>query len=324
MICPFCGSRETHPIKRYSSPGGYPFQCDACDVIFFKPFRAGPIQFYNSTYYKPRSDAEILDTQKPNVWSRIILSELKRLSTGRVILDVGCGYGGFLIEAKKEGFRVTGVDFSRTVVNFVRRQGISDVFVDDIYSYLLKEKRAFDAITAIHVLEHLDAPRKFIKLINNRLKKDGILCISVPFRDRFLAGYGTEDVPPNHISHWNETSLTNFLENNGFKVSEIKTFPLYYDKAYLGAAFFDFFFSNLKKKIKATFFNYPSEGSVSNTSFECRKNFFSNLQLLGKLFFEYVTLPLALILSLGGYKGMQLIVFAKKKQQTLNPFKIKA
>src|SRR5262249_41831339 len=57
-----------------------------------------------------------------------ILGEIGRLypkAAGRRLLDFGCGSGGFLLEAQKVGFDVTGLELNKDLAAFVReRYGI--------------------------------------------------------------------------------------------------------------------------------------------------------------------------------------------------------
>jgi 2-polyprenyl-3-methyl-5-hydroxy-6-metoxy-1,4-benzoquinol methylase len=41
-----------------------------------------------------------------------------------MLLDVGCSYGGFLLRAQREGYRVRGMDIVPEAVEYVRRLGI--------------------------------------------------------------------------------------------------------------------------------------------------------------------------------------------------------
>jgi cyclopropane-fatty-acyl-phospholipid synthase len=105
---------------------------------------------------------------------RRILSKL-RLEPGAHILEIGCGWGGFMEFAAYEGFRVTGVTISDSQKAFaeerLRRAGL-----DRLASVELKDYRCmtgtFDGVVSIGMFEHvgeeywpsyLNAVKSFLK-----------------------------------------------------------------------------------------------------------------------------------------------------------------
>lgn len=72
-------------------------------------------------------------------------------------LDLGCGNGKTVSSLIDAGYRVTGVDFSGKAVESCERMfGSSARFVRADVTDLPFDDMAFDYITAVHVLEHLD------------------------------------------------------------------------------------------------------------------------------------------------------------------------
>jgi len=50
-------------------------------------------------------------------------------SNQRTVLDIGCGYGCFLMDGKKRGWQTTGIDLSEQSVNYCEKIGLN-VFQD--------------------------------------------------------------------------------------------------------------------------------------------------------------------------------------------------
>lgn len=97
-----------------------------------------------------------------NFLQNVITEEIK-------ILDIGCGAGYFVNAALNQKITATGIDVSKTLVNFgnkniLKNHGVcplTTVEVNDLYANV----RASDAnvITAIGVIEHLSDPHTFFE-----------------------------------------------------------------------------------------------------------------------------------------------------------------
>jgi 2-polyprenyl-3-methyl-5-hydroxy-6-metoxy-1,4-benzoquinol methylase len=73
------------------------------------------------------------------------------------ILDLGCGMGQFLAYLKARGYqRVTGIDLSRSQIDYCHAQGLLNAqLVDDSIAFLAGQQQQFAAIVAIDVIEHI-------------------------------------------------------------------------------------------------------------------------------------------------------------------------
>src|SRR5690242_14472445 len=111
---------------------------------------------------------------------------------GKSVLDLGCGSGGYLIEAANRGAaRVVGVDLAGPMIDvardLVREHGFGDrveLAVGDLYH--LEIPGTFDLVIANGVFDYLpDAPRALERM--RRLTGD-MLVASFPDRAAFRAG----------------------------------------------------------------------------------------------------------------------------------------
>jgi 2-polyprenyl-3-methyl-5-hydroxy-6-metoxy-1,4-benzoquinol methylase len=100
-----------------------------------------------------------------------------------VILDFGCGTGGFLYHLKKMGFKnFFGVDISRSQVEYCRKNVSDRVEAINGLDYLKSKINTYDVITAYDVLEHLPKSETlyFLELAFAALKNRGKIIVRVP------------------------------------------------------------------------------------------------------------------------------------------------
>jgi SAM-dependent methyltransferase len=135
------------------------------------------------------------------------------------ILDIGCGFGCFLRELKKDGYlSAKGIDLSDQAVDYCLKQGF-DVKKSSVSEYAEASKCKFDFIVMSHVLEHLakDEIINTLKLIRrNLLNENGKFCLMVPNAQSNTGSYWAyEDFT--HSTLFTSGSLIYVLKAAGYK-----------------------------------------------------------------------------------------------------------
>jgi ubiquinone/menaquinone biosynthesis C-methylase UbiE len=104
---------------------------------------------------------------------------LKQYGREGKLLDVGTGFGFFLVEMKKRGWETAGVEISQNAMDYAR-----DVFGLTILPGPLEKAdfpdNHFDAVTAFYVIEHLSRPMAFLRECYRILKPGGLLLLRYP------------------------------------------------------------------------------------------------------------------------------------------------
>lgn len=296
--CPLCGSdKKAEFIEKYEAYSIY--LCPACKVVYSDPMKNPGAEWYeNSEMY---AVGRYLHTDV--AWQHRQFIDDSNMY-GKRLLDVGCGPGAFINEAKKKGYEVWGLDFDRENVRVAReRYGIEHVYPKSVAELKDFSKTSFDVATFFEVLEHLDDPVAFMKEIKSVLAPGGYIACSMPNRDRSIDTLGEGDYPPNHLTRWNKASLTAFLERNGFEVVKftVKTLNAEEVAGYL------------KAKIRLGLARgIAKKGIASNDTASIKKA--ASLMRAKDIIFKGITLPVAPVLMALSLQGTGLYALARLKK----------
>jgi 2-polyprenyl-3-methyl-5-hydroxy-6-metoxy-1,4-benzoquinol methylase len=173
--CPYCGKSGNLYITVYSRKYN---RCIACDLIYRQNLESygDVVATYREGYFERYSD-EQLAGQRLRLYDHILTLITENRGAGR-LLDVGTGCGFFLVAAQKRQWEVKGVEPSLQSVQMARRQYSLDVFAGTLQEYV--DKRQFDAITFINVLEHSVWPWQEIDRAKELLRPGGLIYLRFP------------------------------------------------------------------------------------------------------------------------------------------------
>jgi SAM-dependent methyltransferase len=151
---------------------------------------------------------------------RRFLGELKKrgMTSGR-LLEVGCGYGYFLDEAKHFFSSSAGTELSREAGSHAEKLSGAHIHVGDIDS-LPPVFANFSLIVLINVIEHIYSPIEFLLSMKQRLKDGGRIVIATPDIGSFWYKIMKERWPsfkvPEHVAFYSGKTLKLLLQKTGF------------------------------------------------------------------------------------------------------------
>jgi SAM-dependent methyltransferase len=156
-----------------------------------------------------------------------LLEEFK-VAPGRVY-DVGAATGASLWHFRRAGWEVAGCEPSPNAVAQARHQReiALDLGTEDQH---LPNQKDLTLVTSGHVLEHIYEPAASLRRIRSALASDGLLLLEVPCLT--LPEFNPPGIfTPEHVNYFDEGSLMNLLEANGFAIRRafITEHPLPYD-----------------------------------------------------------------------------------------------
>lgn len=150
------------------------------------------------------------------------------------ILDLGCGTGAVITELQSRniGKKYLAVDYSKDAIEYLQKNSTGiETQVVDLTSGRVSVDDSFDLVIAIHVLQHLEKPDKFIKNIIDNIKFS-YLIIEVPLEDLFInkivSMLGMSDKnPTGTLQFFNKKTINDLLIKNGlFIVDQKKSTPI--------------------------------------------------------------------------------------------------
>ena len=216
-LCGCYGGKLIHVEGRYSM-----WKCLSCDFIYLNP-RPDPPSLHSSYQsYLPEDELGI------ERWREMMVPVFSRAADfieenhhrGR-ILDVGTGYGHFLLEMERRGWEALGLEISHTGVEFARKRLGVNILDKTLEESQLPDNH-FHAITAFYVIEHLDDPMAFLRECYRVLKPGGVILIRYPHTTpikNFLAFFGVQNTlydTPYHLSDFSPKTIKKFLVKAGF------------------------------------------------------------------------------------------------------------
>ncbi len=158
-------------------------RCLGCGLIYAED---APLKKITGDYSEMVDGDYLKEERGRRCQARQILSQIEKVKRGGKLLDIGCGPGFFLDEAKKRGWRVLGLDPSAWAADYAKKNFGIDVrkgFIEDANF----PEAVFDGIMMNDVIEHLSDPKAALAKMRRWLKNDGILYISTPDIESFLS-----------------------------------------------------------------------------------------------------------------------------------------
>jgi len=155
------------------------------------------------------------------------------LGKGR-LLEIGCSHGLYLERVRMLGWRVQGVELSRSASEFARGERGLDVHTGPFQADLFPEA-SFECVVMWQVLEHVAEPLEVLGEVFRLTRPGGVLMIGVPNSGCLLARLaGDYFYPldlPRHLTHFTVSSIRRFVESAGFRVRRLYHQPAGRDAA---------------------------------------------------------------------------------------------
>ena len=175
------------------------------------------------------------DSAKSNHSHAYLLPRIRSILDGyfqshdfrRDVFDLGCGNGSAAFWLKEQGYYVTGIDPSADGIAFANA-AFPDLKLEQASAYddLKSRYGTFPALISLEVIEHVYAPREFVRSAFRLVRPGGIAVFSTPYhgylKNIAIAASGGFDKHVNplwdhgHIKFWSIATLSKLLMEEGF------------------------------------------------------------------------------------------------------------
>jgi len=231
LPCNLCGAQDPLPlwrVERFSEPIRI-VRCRRCGLIFMSPRPAAERlkDLYGEGYFTGEAEFAYADhraAEEPiRMFFRARLANMARFVERGGLLDVGCSFGIFLDEARRDGWRPVGVDVSEYAAGYARSRFGLDVRTGDL-SQAGIEPGSIAAATLIETIEHLPDPRATLERLRDFLRPGGLLVVQTANARSLKAimkGNAWEWIVLGHLYYFSIGTLRRLLDATGYEPLDV-------------------------------------------------------------------------------------------------------
>lgn len=182
--------------------------------------------------YYPRKQASVADIRREAQKAVSRFARLRRwwmgtsnqgqylVQRGESILDIGCGAGLSMMEAKAFGARVFGVEADPNVRRLANALGL-DIHIGSLMDVPFPGEK-FDLVVLNQVIEHVPAPDRLLLQLHQRLRPGGRIVLVFPnIRSVWCRLFGIRWINwhiPYHLHHFSRSRFVRMAERCGYRV----------------------------------------------------------------------------------------------------------
>jgi SAM-dependent methyltransferase len=189
--CPICGGQlllrhrgtgaeltadAFSPTNHHTGRHGDLYECAECGTVHQPSLPPGGelAELYRDMY----DDAYLAEEPGRRRTAARLLDMVGRYAPAGRLLDVGCGHGLLLDEARRRGYEVEGLELSAGAAAYAR-----DVLGLTVHEHTLEAHspaEGYAAVVMADVLEHLDDPVGALRRCRELLRPGGVLLVVTP------------------------------------------------------------------------------------------------------------------------------------------------
>ncbi len=160
---------------------------------------------------------------------------ISRLRLGGHILDAGCGTGRFVHFFVRDGFKVTGIDISDSMIQIAVGNNLDAVFRTMDLRQMDFQPYSFDGIWNVATMLHFDESeaRHILNEFSRVLRSDGTLLIATRTMDKNLKAI-EESMEGGKMTvyYYSPQKLLEMLTHSGFETIEVSVEPDDYSRPF--------------------------------------------------------------------------------------------
>lgn len=218
--CIFC---DTQNSNVYIEENGYQGRkCAQCGLIFIspRPTLDEIEQLYSHDHAHLSAEDHISSSFVKRLYARHTLKLLRNYAREGSLLEIGCGAGYFLDEARKCGFTPSGIELNAIQADFIQ-QALHISCEKSVFGPHSFREKKFDVVYHCDVLSHFFDPVAIFETIHAKLNTHGLLVFETgnlaDVSQKYLSAVERFQYP-DHLFFFGEETLRALLERTGFEL----------------------------------------------------------------------------------------------------------
>ena len=254
--CYNCSSK--HYTFYAEENGFFLVKCDVCGLLFVENppnddeiseahkqgKHVGIIEFDVTGKFAPDKISKYLKVLKG-------LFNKENLDSKKTWLDIGCGYGEFIIAVQK--YFPGEIDVKGSEPNVHKQESAQKRGLNVGYFDIGSHEEKYDVVSLLNVYSHLPDPKIFLESVKRLLKPNGELILEtgdtadLSANDHYRPFY-----LPDHLSFASERIIIGILDRVGFDILNINKYPSVFMNSFL-KELIKIFLPRYKSKIRYYF-----------------------------------------------------------------------
>jgi 2-polyprenyl-3-methyl-5-hydroxy-6-metoxy-1,4-benzoquinol methylase len=224
--CEACARTTDHAL-RFTANGCDIWQCRDCGLGSAQTSGFDPAAYYTEDYFSGRHADGYSDYRGAEPVLRREFAHsvdfIRRYRGNGKLLELGCAYGFFLMEATRH-FEVAGIELASEAADHARRAGLN-VLPGMADEANLRRIGPVDVIVLFDVIEHLPQPRETLALCRQFLNAGGIVVITTGDFGSLMAKLAGVHwrlmTPPQHLWFFTRESMHRMSASVGFATERV-------------------------------------------------------------------------------------------------------
>ncbi len=225
--CPACGGGWR---RLFTKNGCEVSRCVDCGLGRAATSHFDPASYYTEDYFNGShsdgySDYAASEPVLRHEFSRVADVLRRYCKPGARLLEIGCAYGFFLKEARRD-FEVHGLEIAQEAVEACHLAGLVEVHQGSADEPTLRRFGELDAIVMLDVIEHLPDPVSTLEACARQLTPGGTVMITTGDFSAALARLAGPHwrlmTPPQHLWYFTPESLRRIAGRLGLELVSFK------------------------------------------------------------------------------------------------------
>ncbi len=236
ISCLYCNSTDAVPYRKRADI----VKCSSCGLVYLRTrptidalYRIYQVYANDTSHMRlPHSLDEIKKNplRREEFVKEVLIHSAKKSGNW---LDIGCGWGALLMNAREHGFSPVGIEMTRNCLDYATTQLQIPVSNSQFTDSAIGQNSC-QVISMVHVLEHIPYPKETLSKIFRTLVPGGNFCGIVPNIESYCSERQGEDWvwldPTHHYVHYSPATLREKLEQAGFEILNMYTAVGDYDE----------------------------------------------------------------------------------------------